>query len=169
MTPAERFAACLAVSGFVHFVATGLHATADPATFERAVSIVCDLAPPEAVVRFGDATFTGEADATDGKATEDEARKAMRRYLHDVSDAIHARRLTTPGTSGCLGTAWVSFAILPDGRFMQATLTTSSGNRVLDDAAVEAVRRASGTVARPRSTGSGTIALVLPVKFQLGL
>lgn len=169
MTSSERLGTCLAISIFVHFLLVTYRATPSQPASSEAVQVVCDLAPPVAALSVGD-TIAMEGHTDDDRSgAENDLAKARNRYLKAVSDAIHAHRFDYAGVRGCLGTAWFSFAILPDGRFTTPVLRQSSGDPRLDEASALAIRNASGTVPRPRILGSASLALVMAVKYQLGL
>ena len=103
-----------------------------------------------------------EAEAADRK------REAFLRYLDDIDEAVHARRLDA-GDTGLIGVAAYAFIVRPDGTFTEPELRLSSGSPRLDEAARRAVLAASGKVKRPALFGSGPIPVMLHVKYQYGL
>ena len=98
----------------------------------------------------------------------DQRRKIYLRYLDAVDCAIHARRLLT-GDRSLIGVARCAFTITADGNFHDIHITISSGNSVLDAAALRAVQAASGSVRRPEQLGSIPLPVSFSVKYQYGL
>ncbi len=68
-----------------------------------------------------------------------------------------------------VGIALVVFHADAGGRFFGIQLKKSSGDKVLDEAAVRAVRAASGKVKRPKELGTHDITIFEEVRFQYGL
>lgn len=95
-------------------------------------------------------------------------RRIFLRFLQDVDDAVHARRLDA-GNTDLIGVAECRFMILGDGHFTEPVLCAGSGRPRLDAAALQAIRAASGTVQRPAMLGAEPIPVTLQVKFQYGL
>jgi len=90
-------------------------------------------------------------------------------YLAEIRDLL-AREKRYPIAAqrlGVEGTAIVAFVILADGHFDQVRLVASSGNDLLDEAAIEAVRRLSGRVLRPKATGTLPLPLKVALRFEL--
>jgi aryl-alcohol dehydrogenase-like predicted oxidoreductase len=103
-----------------------------------------------------------KADAADRK------RQAFLRYLDDIDEAVHARRLDG-GETGLIGVAEYMFTVRPDGTFTDPVLRASSGSPQLDASARRAVLAASGKVRRPAIIGTEPIPVILHVKYQYGL
>lgn len=100
-----------------------------------------------------------KADAADRK------RQAFLRYLDDIDEAVHARRLN--GETGLIGVAEYMFTVRPDGIATDPVLRASSGSPQLDAPARRAVLAASGK--RPAIIGTESIPVILHVKYQYGL
>ena len=103
-----------------------------------------------------------KADAADRK------RQAFLRYLDDIDEAVHARRLDG-GETGLIGVAEYMFTVRPDGTFTDPVLRASSGSPQLDASARRAILAASGKVRRPAIIGTEPIPVILHVKYQYGL
>ena len=103
-----------------------------------------------------------KADAADRK------RQAFLRYLDDIDEAVHARRLDG-GETGLIGVAEYMFTVRPDGTFTDPVLRASSGSAQLDTSARRAILAASGKVRRPAIIGTEPIPVILHVKYQYGL
>jgi protein TonB len=65
------------------------------------------------------------------------------------------------------GTVQVGFRIAADGTISQVRVVTSSGHRLLDDAAMAMVRNASPVPAIPSSLQRQAMTLVVPVSYTL--
>ena len=171
MTDGERLAVAICLSLTLHYFLFRplpvADATAEPIDLSTlhvvGTSVVTALAPPIAVEAAEVAAKEPAADAADQR------QRALRAYLEDVSDAIHARRLAQAGDRQLIGNAVFSLAIAPDGRFSQIRLVHSSGEMALDADARHALDAASGVVGRPKILGSEFLSLTVTVKYQLGL
>lgn len=156
----------------------GLHAVfligvSDPdAPGSGATDIRIDLNALEAVnVSETGALAIGSLDHGTGPDAEKMAerrRMLYRRYIEDVSSLIHAHRLDS-GRKDLIGIALVVFHADAAGRFFDVSLKKSSGSDALDNAALRAVRAASGKVKRPKELGTHDITIFEEVRFQYGL
>lgn len=95
-------------------------------------------------------------------------RRAYLRYIDDVDNAIHARRLDF-GEISLIGVALCAFTIDHNGAFSDVRIVTSSGKPNLDASALRAIRAASGVVPRPKILGTDPIHVSLQVKYQYDL
>lgn len=170
MTDKERLLSGLAVSLFVHFLLFGLHAPLAALQPSGATVVELDLPSlgafhaPQAGLGLGPSPPQAEEDA---KAA-DRRRRAFLKYLDDLDDAVHARRLDA-GDRGLLGVATYSFQALADGSFTAPVLCASSGDPRLDATARRAILAASGRVKRPAILGRAPIPVILQVKYQYEL
>lgn len=175
MTDGERIAAAVAISLALHWVAlSAWQVDAAYAAADEEITFNIDLSGPEVGVSLA-APITLEQAALasppsdDAAAAADRRRAAMIRYLDQITDAIHVRRRVAGQGDGLIGNALFRVVIDANGRFADVVLLRGSGDKQLDLDALEAVRAASGAVQRPRILGSGTIAVMLAVKYQFGL
>lgn len=171
MTDLTRFRAALCVSLFLHFMllrADWQHVPARPGKGQRLSQEITSSAPLfNEIVTVAIESVSETALPGDGA---DKRQKDRNAFLDAVSDAIHARRfISTEADRNLIGLAWFSFTIMPDGTFHGISLTSPSGNAILDRAAEAALRGASGVVKPPASLGREEIQLVMPVKYQYGL
>jgi len=107
---------------------------------------------------------TESASATEGDdatASSEYLRKLRARLERARAYPIEAR------DRGWSGTASVRFSIGRDGGVEKLELTTGSGRRLLDEAALETVRRAAPFPALPPEIKRETLDLTLPVAFRL--
>ena len=170
MTDSERLWTGIAVSVFLHFALTLWHPADQPE--EASFRAVLEMDTESAALPGGPQPGTGVESAPQGNREEaeqlDRKRRAYLRYLEDVDDAIHARRLAA-GDTGLIGVALCAFTIRPDGTFADVRLAVSSGRPELDASALRAVASASGVIPRPDILGSEPIHVSLHVKYQYGL
>lgn len=65
------------------------------------------------------------------------------------------------------GVATVRFTIDPQGRVLDAAITKSSGQALLDEAALDVFTRANPVPAIPRAMAQGPLTLTVPIEFSL--
>ena len=160
MTEKECLAAGIAVSLFAHFALLIAPRPPEPEpSFTPAVATSREKGIGIAAASPRD---MDKADAADRK------RQAFLRYLDDIDEAVHARRLDG-GETGLIGVAEYMFTVRPDGTFTDPVLRASSGSPQLDASARRAVLAASGKVRRPAIIGTEPIPVILHVKYQYGL
>ena len=149
MTDGERLWTGIALSLFLHF--TLLLCDAPEPEQAPLFRAVLDMDEESTLSQSGARQGTGiqSSSAQDREEAEklDRKRRAYLRYLDDVDDAIHARRLDF-GETSLIGVALCAFTIAPDGTFSDARIVTGSGRPELDASALRAVRAASGVVPR---------------------
>lgn len=94
----------------------------------------------------------------------------LKNYLSEVREEIEKHKYASVWRREALvGNITVRFDILSDGSFRQIAVFGSSGNAVLDQAAVTAVELSNRKVKRPNTTGSRRIATSVVIKYQYGL
>lgn len=169
MTDRECLITGIALSLFAHFLLLRAPAPEEaPPAFHTVIQMDMESPAVAAVREKG----LGVEAARPGDVAEAEAadrkREAFLRYLDDIDEAVHARRLDA-GDTGLIGVAAYAFIVRPDGTFTEPELRLSSGSPRLDEAARRAVLAASGKVKRPALIGSGPIPVMLHVKYQYGL
>lgn len=94
---------------------------------------------------------------------------ATRAYLGRVRQAL-AREKRYPMSAqrlGIEGTVVVSLSIGPTGAFSGVSVVASSGNDLLDQAALATVSALSGRIPRPVDTGAVTLPLRTSLQFQM--
>ena len=170
MTDGERLWTGIALSLFLHVSLALLHVS--PAEEAPAFRAVLEMDEESTLTRGGTRPGTGLQSSSPEDREEAEElnrkRRAYLRYLDEVDDAIHARRLDSGDTS-LIGVALCAFTIAPDGTFSEIRIVHSSGREALDASALRAVRAASGVVRRPEILGPAPIHVSLQVKYQYGL
>ena len=171
MTDSERIRTGIALSLFLHFMllSTSWREDSPRADFSTTVQLDMETAAISPTSRSGlDVEAPSRGEAQEQARLADMKRRVFLRFLQDVDDAVHARRLDA-GTTDLIGVAECRFMILDDGRFDDPVLSAGSGNPRLDAAALRAVRAASGTVPRPEILGTAPIPVTLRIKYQYGL
>jgi protein TonB len=124
----------------------------------------------EADSRRGAATADNKSSAADsgrGRSREAGAGAAANsNYKGKVQSAIrrHTRTPSKAARMGITGRALVSFTVQPSGSAQNIVLASSSGNALLDDAALAAVRKASPFPRMPE--GMSQISLTAPIVFE---
>jgi protein TonB len=130
-----------------------------PRSDQRAASVA------EAAAR-GRSAGTGGAD---GASAEERGRADTSRY--EAKLAAHLRRFRTfpedARKRGITGTAMVRFTVNASGAVSGARLSRSSGEAVLDQAAVAMVNRASPFPPIPGDVGLKSLTVNVPVRFDL--
>ena len=128
MTEKECLVTGLVVSLFAHFALLIAPNPPEPEPSFTAV-VQMDMASPAVAasrekgigVVAASPRDMADADAADRK------RQAFLRYLDDIDEAVHARRLDS-GETGLIGVVSYAFAVLPDGTFTEPVLRASSGS-----------------------------------------
>lgn len=170
MTDGERLWTGIALSLFLHFSLTLIHAS--PREEAPAFRAVLEMESESTLARGGSLPGTGLQASAESDREEaeklDRKRRIYLRYLDDVDNAVHARRLDAGNTS-LIGVALCAFTIAADGTFHDARIVVSSGRPELDASALRAVAAASGVVRRPDILGTDPIHVSLSVKYQYGL
>ena len=165
----EVLAAGIAVSLFAHFALLIAPRPPEPEpSFTTVVQM--DMASPAVATSREKGIGIAAASPRDMDKADaaDRKRQAFLRYLDDIDEAVHARRLDG-GETGLIGVAEYMFTVRPDGTFTDPVLRASSGSPELDASARRAVLAASGKVRRPAIIGTEPIPVILHVKYQYGL
>jgi protein TonB len=88
---------------------------------------------------------------------------ARTQYLGKLRDVLERSKINP--RSRLAGTVWVKFKIGPNGDLMSREITTSSGSKVLDDAAVAALDRAAPFPPMPNEVADEPMVVSVPFKF----
>lgn len=88
---------------------------------------------------------------------------ARTQYLGKLRDMLERSKINP--RSRLAGTVWVKFTIGPNGELISREITTSSGSKVLDDAAVAALDRAAPFPAMPNDVADEPLIVSVPFKF----
>lgn len=170
MTDSERLWTGVAVSLFLHFFLTLWHPAdeAEKTSFRAVLEMDSQSSALPDVTRQGTGVESAPAASPEEAEQLDRKRRAYLRYIEDVDDAIHARRLIS-GDTGLIGVALCAFTIGGDGTFSSPQIVSTSGRPELDASALRAVRAASGVIRRPDILGSAPIQVSLQVKYQYDL
>lgn len=88
---------------------------------------------------------------------------ARTQYLGKLRDLLERSKINP--RSRLAGTVWVKFTIGPSGELMSREITSSSGSKVLDDAAVAALERAAPFPEMPKNVADEPLIVSVPFKF----
>lgn len=88
---------------------------------------------------------------------------ARTQYLGKLRNMLERSKINP--RSRLAGTVWVKFTIGPGGELMSREITSSSGSKVLDDAAVAALERAAPFPAMPNDVADEPLVVSVPFKF----
>ena len=125
MTEKECLAAGIAVSLFAHFAL--LIAPRPPKPEPSFTTVVqMDMASPAVATSREKGIGIAAASPRDMDKADaaDRKRQAFLRYLDDIDEAVHARRLDG-GETGLIGVAEYMFTVRPDGTFTDPVLRAS--------------------------------------------
>lgn len=113
------------------------------------------------------------ADSMPGKGIYKKGYKdiLVKQYLAFVRDEVEKRRFSPPDARyyGLIGNVLVGFTIYGDGTFHDIVVLRSSGDRLLDTTAVNAVKYSSGLIKRPAWSGRQALRVSMTVKYQYSL
>ncbi|MEX2128034.1 MAG: TonB family protein [Xanthobacteraceae bacterium] len=117
--------------------------------------------------RAAAANSTGSVGA--GGVADTGGRAAISSYQAQVLAHLSRHRVYPPEARdrGATGVARVRFALTRDGRVMSASLVGGSGERVLDEAALDMVRRASPFPPFPSELTQSRMDFAAPIRFDL--
>ena len=88
---------------------------------------------------------------------------ARTEYLGKLRDVLEKSKINP--RSRLAGTVWVKFKVGPNGELISREITTSSGSKVLDDAAVAALDRAAPFPPMPNDVAEEPMVVSVPFKF----
>ena len=175
MTRTQIFWLCVAISCGLHLWALDREWDSEPPAMAGEEIIlpadftIAAVAPNENTLALEQMEATDDSRSAES-AARNRRRMARKQYFQRVRAAVERNKFRyNADLSGLLGNALCSFRILPDDTFADIRLRRSSGDPLLDAAALNAVRTASGRVKRPKIIGRQTFLLSIPVKYQLNM
>lgn len=117
--------------------------------------------------RAAAANSTGTSGA--GGTTDAGGRAAVSSYFARIQAHLLRHRVYPPEAraSGVTGVAQVIFSLSRDGRVLSVSLARGSGHRVLDQAALDMVRRAAPYPPIPSEIAASRLEMGAPVRFDL--
>ncbi len=170
MTDRERLWTGISIALFLHFSLALWHPVCEPE--KDAFRTLLEMDMESSALPNGARQGTGMESVSANNREEaeqlDRKRRAYLRYIEDVDNAIHARRLIS-GDTGLIGVALCAFSVQSDGTFHNLQIISSSGRPELDASALRAIRAASGVIRRPDILGPDPIHISLQVKYQYAL
>ncbi|MBG0788939.1 MAG: TonB family protein [Desulfovibrionaceae bacterium] len=165
---------CIAISFILHMWgldrdwSMGKRAGGEEIVIPADFAIAADV-PPANGLALEQAVDTGDERKAESAARR-LRREARRRYFQRVREAIEDRKFR-PGSdlAGLIGNVLYTFRIRPDDTFSDIRLKRSSGDPVLDRAALDAIRAAGGKVKRPAILRDLRFTMSVTVKYQYSL
>jgi protein TonB len=96
--------------------------------------------------------------------------KLTRDYLQRIREelGIHKVYPLAAQRMGATGAVSLSFVVLPDGTFTDVRVKRSSGNDLLDQAAIQTVATLSGRIRRPGQIGPHPLKTSVVLRYELG-
>jgi protein TonB len=133
-----------------------------PAKSARSMPSVAASPSPAAAANSNGNAGAGGLAATGGSA-------AISSYQAQVLAHLSQHRVYPPEARerGITGVARIQFALSRDGRVLSASLIGGSGERLLDTAALDMVRRASPFPPFPEGIAQARIDFAAPIRFDL--
>lgn len=170
MTDSERLWTGIVLSLFIHFSLALFHGSAPEqvSVFRAVLEMDSESTLAQGATRQGTGLQSSSPQDREEVEKLDQKRRAYLRYIDEVENVIHARRLAS-GDTGLIGVALCAFTIQPDGSFSDVQIVSTSGRPALDASALRAIHGASGVVRRPDILGPSPIHVSLPVKYQYEL
>jgi protein TonB len=90
---------------------------------------------------------------------------ALRRWQQDLIAQIERHKHFPSGAQGRAGVVRVAFSIDETGRLISVRVAASSGSTVLDDAAIDLIRRAEPFSPPPQGLGPSELSFVAPIRY----
>jgi TonB family protein len=175
MTRTQILLLCIAISCCLHFWALDRDwSNEPPAMAGEEIILPADFTIAAAAPVENTLALEQMEAPNDSRSAENAARRrrrlARKRYFQRVRDTVERYKFQYDADlSGLLGNALYSFRILPDDTFADIRLRRSSGDPLMDAAALNAIRSASGKVKRPKIVGRQTFLMSIAVKYQLSM
>jgi periplasmic protein TonB len=93
---------------------------------------------------------------------------ALRRWQQDLIAEIERHKHFPAGAQGRAGVVRVAFSIDATGRLISVRVAASSGSTILDDAAIDLIRRAQPFSPPPEGLGPSELSFVAPIRYLAG-
>jgi periplasmic protein TonB len=93
---------------------------------------------------------------------------ALRRWRQDLIAEIERHKHFPAGAQGRAGVVRVAFSIDQTGRLMSVRVAASSGSTILDDAAIDLIRRAEPFSPPPQGVKASELSFVAPIRYLAG-
>lgn len=134
-------------------------------TREPEIEEVREVEPEEQVAVIEQTEIAVEEKKETGERKTGGSITAMSAYRGKLFSQIIKKKVN-PRTR-LAGTVIVRFTISPEGELISREIATSSGSKVLDDAAVASVDRAAPFPAMPSDAADGPLVVSVPFKFSV--
>jgi periplasmic protein TonB len=93
---------------------------------------------------------------------------ALRRWQQDLIAQIERHKHFPSGAQGQAGIVRVAFSIDDTGRLISVRVAASSGSAILDDAAIDLIRRAQPFSPPPQGLKTSELSFVAPIRYLAG-
>jgi len=93
---------------------------------------------------------------------------ALRRWQQDLVAQIERYKRFPAGAQGHAGVVRVAFSIDETGRLISVRIAASSGSTILDDAAIDLIRRAQPFSPPPQGLKASELSFVAPIRYLTG-
>ncbi len=129
------------------------------------------IIPEKAIKQQKQITVPEEKSSAGGYYKSYDKNRIVNSYLELIRKEIDKRKFTPSEAAyyGLIGNVTIGFVITGNGSFTGITVLRSSGDKLLDKTALNAVAASSNAVKRPAVTGRGNLSVSATVKYQYGL
>ena len=93
---------------------------------------------------------------------------ALRRWQQELIAQIERHKRLPSGAQGHAGVVRVAFSIDETGKLISAHIAASSGSAILDDAAIDLIRRARPSSPPPQGLNVSELSFVAPIRYLAG-
>jgi len=127
--------------------------------------------PEKAIKQQKQITVPEEKSSAGGYYKSYDKNRIVNSYLELIKKEIDKRKFSPPESAyyGLIGNVTIGFVITGNGNFTALTVIRSSGDKLLDRTALNAVAASSNSVKRPTATGIQDLSVNVTVKYQYGL
>lgn len=149
-----------------HVIGSELGPEQEKVTLDPEIEEVEEVKPEEEVVAAIEQTeIAVEEQKERGELKTGGSVTAMSAYRGKLFSQI-TRKKVNP-RSRVAGTVVVRFTVSPEGELISREIASSSGSKVLDDAAVASIERAAPFPAMPNDAADGPLVVSVPFKFSV--
>jgi TonB family protein len=127
--------------------------------------------PEKSIKQQKQISVSEEKSSAGGYYNSYDKNRIVNSYLELIKKEIDKRKFTPAESAyyGLIGNVTIGFVITGNGNFTALTVLRSSGDKLLDKTALNAVAASSNSVKRPAATGRQELSVNVTVKYQYGL
>lgn len=137
----------------------------DKVTLEEKVEEVHEVEPEKQIAAVEQTEIAVEEKKETGEKKTGGSQTAMSAYRGKLFSHISKKKVNP--RSKIAGTVVVRFTVSPEGELISREIATSSGSKLLDDAAVASIERAAPFPAMPTDAADGPLVVSVPFKFSV--